>query len=308
MAMGKRIILFLATNFLVIVTISIVTSLLGLNGYLSAYGIDHAQLLVFCTIWGMGGAFISLLMSRAMAKWSLGVQLIQPSTTNPIERQLLEIVYALARKAKLPAMPEVGIYNSDDINAFATGPSKSRSLVAVSTGLLQRMRMNEIEGVLGHEIAHVANGDMVTMTLLQGVINAFVMFFARAIAYAVTFGRDNEQRGGSYIVYMLVQIVLEVVFMILGSIVVAWFSRWREYRADAGGANLAGTPNMVNALEALRRYTQERENEPVPAGLKTLMISDRRPKLMTLFASHPPLEERIARLSGRQTGSLANAR
>ncbi len=295
MALAKRIVLFLVVNALVVFTISIITSTLGLNSYLRDYGLDQGSLMVFCAVWGMGGAFISLLFSRAMAKWTMGVQIIDPATAEPELRELVQVVYRLSREVGLPQMPEVGVYQGQELNAFATGPTKSMALVAVSTGLLQRMNRDEVEAVLGHEISHVANGDMVTMTLLQGVVNAFVMFFARILAYALTAGRqsEGEQRGVNLGAYYLVQMLLEVVFMLLGSIVVAWFSRLREFRADAGGARLSGTRNMVNALQALKTYSEERA---VPANLKTLMISEGRSPLMNLFASHPPLDDRIARL------------
>ncbi|MCW5821294.1 MAG: protease HtpX [Cyanobacteria bacterium TGS_CYA1] len=293
--MAKRVVLFLLVNALVVFTISIITSSLGLNGYLRDYGLDQGSLMLFCAVWGMGGAFISLLMSRAMAKWTMNVQIIDSNTQDPELRELVEVIYRLSKQVGLTQMPEVGIYQGQELNAFATGPTKSMALVAVSTGLLQRMNRDEIEAVLGHEISHVANGDMVTMTLLQGVVNAFVMFFARILAYALTAGRqgDGEQRGVNLGAYYLVQMLLEIVFMLLGSIVVAWFSRLREFRADAGGAKLSGTRNMVNALQALKTYSEERA---VPANLKTLMISEGRSPLMNLFASHPPLDDRIARL------------
>lgn len=292
MAMARRIFLFLAVNVLVVMTITTILSLLGVRPYLTAYGLDYGQLAVFCLIWGMGGAFISLLMSRAIAKWSMGVQLIDSTTPDPAARELYSIVSDLARKANL-SMPEVGIYPADELNAFATGPSKNRALVAVSSGLLTRMRRGEIEGVLGHEISHVANGDMVTMTLLQGVVNAFVMFLAKVIAYAVTIGRDEENRGGT-LVYYLVDWVLQVVFMLFGSLIVSWFSRYREYRADAGGAQLASRDKMVAALEALRRNQelQYAGNSPV----STLQISAKPSGIMALFSSHPPLEDRIEKL------------
>src|SRR5579871_5702010 len=189
MAMLKRIFLFLALNFLVILMITFVLDLLNVRPFLSSHGLDMQSLLIFCLIWGMGGAFISLSLSRIMAKWMMGVQIVDPNTHDPELRHLLETVHKLARRSGLP-LPQVGIYRSNEVNAFATGPTKKRSLVAVSTGLLQRMKDNEIEGVLGHEISHIANGDMVTMTLLQGVVNAFVMFLARILAYAVSgFGR-----------------------------------------------------------------------------------------------------------------------
>src|SRR4051794_33069246 len=200
MAFMKRIVLFLALNFVVMITISVILSVLGIRGYITSAGIDYSQLMAFCLVWGMGGAFISLALSRVMAKWMMGVQVIDPNTRDPDLQQLLQTVYQLSRSAHLPALPEVGIYDSPEVNAFATGPTKSRALVAVSTGLLSRMSQDELEGVLGHEIAHVANGDMVTMTLLQGVVNAFAMFLSRAIAFAIAQSmrgdRDDRERGG----------------------------------------------------------------------------------------------------------------
>ena len=299
MAWFKRIFLFVAVNFLVIITISIVLQVLGIQPYLTAYGIDYGSLMAFCLVWGMGGALISLALSRAMAKWMMGVHLITSDTRDPQLQALLQIVYDLARAAHLPVMPEVGIYNSPELNAFATGPTKSRALVAVSSGLLSRMKREEIEGVLGHEIAHVANGDMVTMTLIQGVVNAFVMFLSRVIAFALMQAmrgeRDDRDRGFAGGSYFIVQFILEIMFMILGSIVVAWFSRWREFRADKGGARLAGRDSMIQALEALRRTYELVDPQAQPA-VQALKISSRPAGFMRFFSTHPPLEERIARL------------
>ena len=299
MAWFKRIFLFLAVNILVMTTISLLLHLLGVRPYLTAYGIDYTQLMAFCLVWGFGGAFISLAMSRMMAKWMMGVQVIDPNTRDAELARLVQTVHNLARAAHLPAMPEVGIYDSPEVNAFATGPTKARSLVAVSTGLLHRMGDDEIEGVLAHEISHVGNGDMVTMTLLQGVVNAFVMFLSRVIAFAISQAlrgeRDDRERGVGGMFFYLVQFALEIVFMILGSIVVAWFSRWREFRADAGGARLAGRQSMINALESLRR-TYELVDTTAQPAVQTLKINGRGTGLMRFFASHPPLEERIARL------------
>jgi heat shock protein HtpX len=298
MAWVKRIVLFMAVNALVMVTISILLQVLGVGPYLTAYGIDYASLVAFCLVWGMGGAFISLMLSRVMAKWMMGVQVIDPNVGDPVLSNLVQTVHNLARAAGLPKMPEVGIYDSPEVNAFATGPTKARSLVAVSTGLLDRMRRDEVEGVLGHEIAHIANGDMVTMTLLQGVVNAFAMFLSRAIAFAIEQamrGDRDRESGGSFGVRFLIQMVLEVVFMLLGSIVVAAFSRWREYRADAGGARLAGRQSMINALERLRQTYELVDTSAQPA-VQTLKISGRGTGLLALFASHPPLSERIERL------------
>lgn len=295
--MFKRIFLFLATNILVIATISIVTSILGLHGYLTAHGIDYTSLAVFCALWGTVGAFISLFMSKFIAKTSMGLTMIDPQRASSTEQQLLDIVYNLSRKVGLPAMPEVGIYQSAELNAFATGPSKNNALVAVSSGLLANMNRGEVEGVLGHEISHVANGDMVTMTLIQGVVNAFSMFLSRILAYAIStaMSRDEEGRenGFSILIFSLLTMVFDILFTILGSIVVAAFSRWREYRADAGGANLAGRNNMISALQRLRSAMGlEDDRAPAMAAFKI----SHRPSFLELFSSHPPLEKRIERL------------
>lgn len=294
----KRIGMFLVVNALVLTTISIILNMLGVKPYLGQYGLDYNSLIIFCLVWGMGGAFISLALSRMMAKWMMGVQIIHPDNTreDPQLRKLLYTVHELARAAKLPAMPEVGVYDSLEVNAFATGPTKSRSLVAVSSGLLNRMKAEEVRGVLGHEIAHIANGDMVTMTLIQGVINAFAMFLARIIAFAITMaGRKDSDSRGTPFSYYIVQMILEVVFMILGSIVVAWFSRYREYKADKGGAQLAGRENMIQALEALKQTLEEIDSSS-QTSVRALKISNRPNRVMKLFSTHPSLEERIGRL------------
>ncbi len=301
MQFAKRIILFLAVNALVIVTISLILNLLGVRPYLTAQGINYTSLMVFCLVWGMGGAFISLGLSRIMAKWSMGVRIIDSRNPDPGSQELLQTVYRLSQAAGLKKMPQVGIYESDEVNAFATGPTKSRSLVAVSTGLMRRMRRDEVEGVLGHEIAHIANGDMVTMTLVQGVVNAFVMFLARIIAFAIAqfLSRDEEEEGGgvSMLAFHLTTFVLEIAFTILGSVVVAFFSRFREYRADAGGARIAGRQNMINALEALRRtYEIVDPHTSQQAAYQTMKISGHPSGIMRFFSTHPPLEARIERL------------
>lgn len=294
MAIARRVLLFLIVNFLVITMLSIVTSIFGLDRYYTEYGLDYQSLAIMCLIWGMGGSFISLQLSRWSVKRAMGVQLIDPSTTDPNLRELLNIIQELVRKAGLPAMPEVGIYASNEINAFATGPSKSRSLVAVSTGLLSRMNRAEIEGVLGHEIAHIQNGDMVTMTLLQGIVNAFAMFGARVIAHVLMRGRDDQGRSGGFL-YFIVVMVLQTVFLLLGNIVVAWFSRWREYRADAGGARYAGRDKMTMALESLQRNLDQKVRGADPA-MNTLKISSTDGGFMRLWSSHPDLNDRITRL------------
>lgn len=295
MAFAKRIFLFLALNILVVTTISFVLNIFNVRPYFQAYGIDYKSLLIFCFVWGMGGAFISLALSRIMAKWMMGVQSIDPHTKDPQERQLLETVYRLARKANLSVMPEVGIFRSNEVNAFATGPTRSRALVAVSTGLLSRMKENEIEGVIGHEITHVANGDMVTMTLLQGVVNAFVMFLARVLAFALS-GLGKDRQRGSTMSYILFVYLFEVVFMILGSIIVASYSRYREFRADAGGARLAGKDAMISSLQTLRNLQDIKDPNEQPAMAAFKISHQGRKGLLRLFASHPPLEERIERL------------
>ena len=297
MTFFRRIFLFFVINALVIFTISILLRIFNVQPFLQAHGMSYTDLLAFCLIWGFGGAFLSLALSRKMAKWMMGVKLVDPRTTDPQGRDLIHVVYSLARSANLTVMPEVGIYESPEINAFATGPSRSRSLVAVSRGLLNKMSTDELEGVLGHEIAHIANGDMVTMTLVQGVINAFVMFLARVLAFALSsFGRGNQRSSSSGTYYMLV-FLFEIVFMVLGLLVIAAYSRFREFRADRGGAKLAGKQNMISALEALKK-TQEivdaRAQKPAFEAFK--ISTPKKPGFKHLFATHPPLDLRIERL------------
>lgn len=296
--MARRIFLFLCLNVVVLLTISLLLSLFNVQPYMSKYGLDMKQLLLFCAVWGFGGAFVSLALSRLMAKWAMGVQVIDPDTTNMQERRLLQLVHALAHKARLPKMPEVGIYDSPETNAFATGPSRSRALVAVSSGLLNTMNWEEIEGVLGHEISHVGNGDMVTMTLLQGVVNAFVMFFARVLAFALTrVGKrsDGSAEEPSPMVYNLLVFLFEIVFMLLGALVIAWFSRYREFRADAGGSSLAGKGKMVSALKCLQAVHETPDLKVEQPAFQAFKISNKK-GILHLFSSHPPLEMRIQRL------------
>lgn len=292
MKIGKRVFLFVAVNILIIATLSIVMALLGVRPYLDAKGINYQSLMIFCAIWGFGGAFISLAMSRMMAKWMMGVQVIDSNVQDPELRDLVRRVHEFAHKANLKVMPEVGIYESPELNAFATGPTKSRSLVAVSTGLLHNMDRGEVDGVLAHEVAHIANGDMVTMTLVQGVVNAFVMFLARVAGFFASQAVAEEKRP---MVQFAVVIVLEILLGILGMIVVAFFSRAREYRADAGGAHLSGRDNMVAALKRLKANYQLPPMEDQPA-LATLKISGKAGGMMKLFSTHPDLDDRIERL------------
>lgn len=297
--MLKRVLLFVLLNFLVIAMVSIVLSIFNVRPYLNSHGLDYTSLLVFCLVWGMAGAFISLALSRKMAKWTMGVQIIDPNTRNPDEAKLVETVYSLAREAGLPAMPEVGIFRSNEPNAFATGPTKSRSLVAVSTGLLSRMNAGDVKGVLGHEITHISNGDMVTMTLLQGVVNAFVMFLARALAYALSgLGRNRDNSSsGSYGTFMIFTFLFQTVFMVLGSMLICAFSRYREFKADAGGARLAGKENMIGALQSLQSLQQIQDPKADHPSVAALKISHpTKQGIIRFFATHPPLDERIARL------------
>lgn len=298
MAIAKRIFLFLAVNLLVVITLSIILSIFHVQPYLQGYGLNIQSLLIFCFIWGMGGAFISLALSRQMAKWMMGVHVINPDTADPDLRRLVATVHQLARDAHLPDMPEVGIFESLEPNAFATGPTKKRSLVAVSTGLLRRMSQKELEGVLAHEISHISNGDMVTMTLIQGIVNAFVMFLARLLAYIFSgMGRSRDGSSGSYFSYMIFVFIFEIVFMILGSIVVCWFSRFREFRADKGGADLTGKEKMIAALESLQRMQQIHDPHAEKPSFQAFKISTQRKSgFLMLFATHPPLEVRIERL------------
>jgi heat shock protein HtpX len=290
----KRVILFLATNLAVMVVLGVTASLLGVNRFLSANGLNLGMLLAFSALIGFGGAFISLLLSKTMAKWSTGARVID-SPSNSTEVWLVDTVARLAQRAGLP-MPEVAIYDGEP-NAFATGATKNSSLVAVSTGLLQGMTREEAEAVLAHEVAHIANGDMVTLTLIQGVVNTFVVFLSRVVGYLVdSFLRRGEENSGPGIGYMVTSMVCEIVFGLLASIIVAWFSRQREFRADAGAAQLLGTPSpMVNALRRLGSL----HSEPLPQSMAASGIAGGQGGWLALFATHPPLEERISALGGR---------
>jgi heat shock protein HtpX len=295
---AKRTVLFLVVNILVMLTLGIILSLFGVQQRLgNAY---YTTLLIICCAVGMGGAFISLLLSRFMAKMMLRVQVVDPNTTDQDEQWLVQTVYHLARSAHLSAMPEVGIYPSPEINAFATGPSEAQALVAVSSGLLHTMKPAEIEGVLGHEMTHIANGDMVTMTLIQGVVNTIAMFMGWVLAILLSQNsRGNDRRGGgSWFMQYMLQQLFQSVFMVLGSLVVAKFSRWREFRADAGGARLAGRDHMLLALRRLKVIHEEGADHAGPPNpaLQALQISGKSGGWMALLADHPPIEERIARL------------
>ncbi|WP_410497661.1 protease HtpX [Chitinibacter sp. S2-10] len=286
----KRTILLIATNIAVMVVLGIVVSVLGLNRFMSANGLNLPMLLMFAGVMGFGGAFISLAMSKTMAKWSTGAQVIE-RPRNQDEQWLFDTVARLAQRAQI-AMPEVAIYEGEP-NAFATGPSKNNSLVAVSTGLLYSMTHREIEAVLAHEVAHVKNGDMVTLTLIQGVVNTFVFFLARVVGYLVdSFLRKDEESSGPGIAYMITVIICDIVFGILASVIVMYFSRQREFRADAGAAQLMGeTAPMVDALRRLGGMAPN----ALPSNMAASGISDKA-GWSSLFSSHPSMEERIAAL------------
>ena len=285
----KRIILFIATNLAVVLVLSIVLRLFGLDRALASQGIAYGPLLVYSLVVGFTGAIISLLMSKSIAKWSTGAQTID-TPRNEAEAWLLETVRKLAAGVNIQ-MPEVAIYEGA-ANAFATGAFKNSALVAVSTGLLQSMNREEVEAVLGHEISHVANGDMVTLTLIQGVVNTFVVFLSRIVGSIVdrTVFRTERGTGPGYFITVM---VCQIVFGIAASLIVAWFSRWREFRADAGSARLLGPQPMINALRRLGGI----EAGQLPQSMQAFGIAGGG-GLMALFASHPPLEERIAALQG----------
>ena len=285
----KRIALFLVTNLAVIVVLGIVASLLGVNRFLTAEGLNLGMLLGFAAVIGFGGAFISLLISKPMAKWSTKAQVINQST-DPTHRWIVGTVERFAQKAGIN-MPEVAIYDGEP-NAFATGAFKNSALVAVSTGLLHSMSRDEVEAVIGHEVAHVANGDMVTMTLIQGVMNTFVVFISRVIGYFVDRVILKNERGVG-IGYYITTIVMDIVLGVLAAVVVAWFSRQREYRADAGAAQLMGRKQpMINALARLGGM----DPGQLPKTVANMGISSRPSGMMALLSSHPPIEDRIRAL------------
>ena len=289
----KRIVLFLATNLAVVLVLSLSASLLGINRFLTANGLNLPMLLAFAALMGFGGAFISLWLSKPIAKWSTKARVIsQPA--NATEAWLLNTVEGQARTAGIK-MPEVAVYKGEP-NAFATGPTRNGSLVAVSTGLLASMSQEEVEAVLAHEVAHIANGDMVTLTLVQGVVNTFVVFLARVVGYAVDqmLRRNDSEQSGPGIGYMVTVVVCEILFGILASIIVMYFSRQREFRADRGAARILGRPQPM--IAALRRLGGLAEGE-LPKNMAAFGISGK--GALSLFSSHPPIEARIAALQAQ---------
>ncbi|MEA3275311.1 MAG: protease HtpX [Pseudomonadota bacterium] len=293
----KRILLFVATNFAVLFVISVVFKLLGFEGLLQANNVDLnlGAVLVYAALIGFAGSLISLFMSKGMAKRSMGVQIIEQPTT-PFERWLMDTVAGQAQASGIE-MPDVGIFDSPDPNAFATGWNRNDALVAVSTGLLQHMTKDEVEAVVGHEISHVANGDMVTLTLVQGVVNTFVVFLSTVIGHVVDRVVFKTEQGHGP-AYFIVSIIAQVLLSILATMIVMWFSRYREFRADAGGARLTSNRKMADAL---RRLQMAHEPQDLPSGeFAAFGINGGIGEgLKRLFMSHPPLEERIAALQGR---------
>ncbi|MGD8614993.1 MAG: protease HtpX [Gammaproteobacteria bacterium] len=301
----RRTLLFAATNLAVLTLLSVVLNLLGVDQWLyrEGFGLNLHALLVFSAIFGMGGAFVSLALSKWMARTAMGVKVIERPATYQ-QQWLVATVASLSRKAGI-GTPEVGIFQSDAPNAFASGMSRDDALVAVSSGLLARMQLSEIEAVLGHEITHIANGDMVTMGLLQGVINTFVIFLARVVGYVVDRSLFGDERGMG-MGYFLTTIVAQIFLSLFATLIVMAFSRWREYRADAGGARLAGRSNMIAALRRLQAVHGARD---LPGNLAAFGISGRSDgALARLFMSHPPLAERISALERSASGPRGAAR
>jgi heat shock protein HtpX len=286
----KRVFLFVVTNVAVLVVLSIAARLLGVDRVLTDQGLNYGALLAFCAVFGMGGSVISLLISKWMALRSTGARVIEQAG-NEKEAWLLQTVSHQAQAAGI-GMPQVAIFPSDAPNAFATGARRDAALVAVSEGLLQRMKPDEVEAVLGHEISHIANGDMVTLTLIQGVVNTFVLFLSRLVGYWVDRVLLRNERGHG-LGFFVTTLVAQVIFGIAASIIVMWFSRQREFRADSGGARLSGREKMIAALERLRAQS---DPEPLPDSMAAFGISGKKTGISRLFMTHPPLEERIERL------------
>ena len=288
----KRFGFMIVLNLLIMVTITVIMNVFNIQPYIGSLGINYGSMMVYCALWGFGGSFISLLLSKFMAKKMMGVQIIDPNSNNNSDQMwLIQTVHRIALHANLPKMPEVGIYEGAEMNAFATGPSKSNSLVAVSSGILQRMNKTELEGVLAHEVAHIANGDMVTMTLVQGMVNAFGMFLARIAGHFLSTLVDEEK---APMVRMIATLILDVIFNFLGMFLVSYISRQREYRADSGAAGLSGKEKMIAALLKLQNETAPLLAEKSPVA--TMQISNRRTGFIALLSTHPDLQDRIDRL------------
>lgn len=295
----RNIVFMLLVNLGIILTLSFVLRITGLDRALYGYGANYTGLAIFCLFWGMGGAIISLLLSKTIVKWTMGVKVFAPGTGSQQVQKLYEILRKVSMAAGLKKVPEFGIYESPEMNAFATGPSASHSLVAVSTGLIEKMTDDEIEGVIAHEVAHIKNGDMVTMTLIQGIVNAMVMFLARIIAFAAT--SNIERESNRYWARFAIISLCEIVLGLLGVLVTAWFSRYREFRADAGGAKYSHPRKMIAALEALqRRFEPVDARAPQLAAFK--ISTGTKGGFLSLISTHPPLSLRIAKLKQNSLG------
>ncbi|NGX30938.1 MAG: Protease HtpX [Chlamydiae bacterium] len=285
----KRLLLFFVVNFLVLTTITFIIQMLGLD---QSLGFSTQALFIFCLLYGSLGSFISLLLSKRIVRWIMRIKMIPSNTHVESEKQLYAMVENLSKKAGLKSVPEIGIFQSPEMNAFATGPSKNNSLVAISSGLLENMDTKKIEAILGHEMGHIVNGDMVTMALIQGIINAFVMFFARIFAHVVLSGRNNRGRVNPWGYYLLVQL-FQFVFALLGFMIVAGFSRRREYRADKKGAEFTSKEQMIGALEHLKTSVEDRQLNH--ASVNAFKIHTR-VKWLEFLSTHPPLDKRIQAL------------
>jgi heat shock protein HtpX len=298
--MLKRVALFLATNLAIILVISLVFSIFNIQPYLTQYGLNYQSLLIYALIIGFTGSFVSLFISKWMAIHAFNVRLID-KPENDAELWLMTEIGKLARQRNI-SMPDVGIYESPEPNAFATGWNKNKALVAVSTGLLQSMNKAEVEGVLGHEISHVANGDMVTLALIQGVVNTFVIFFARIAAFFVAqfFRRDGEGQAHDGFVYYGVALFFELFFGILATFIVMWFSRYREFRADAGSARYVGQDKMIKALQRLQQLMDKAPEDDRAPAFNTMKIAGHNNRWLALFSSHPPIEKRIEALEKKR--------
>jgi heat shock protein HtpX len=296
--MLKRLAIMFAVSMLISMTVAILMSVLGVGHYIAGGALQYGNLFILCLLWGMIGSGMSLLLSKMIAKWTMGVQIV---TENGPHAQLVQTVHRLSRRAGLTKMPEVGIYQSPEVNAFATGPSRNNSLVAVSTGLLSRMDDHSVEGVLAHEVAHIANGDMVTMTLVQGVVNAFVMFFSRIAAFALSQAmrkEDDDSPQSPWVTFGLTMF-FDMLFGFLAYPIIAWFSRYREFKADKGGADLAGREKMIAALESLKNaYPQLATSTSENPNFRSMQISSKT-GFLALMSTHPPLDARIAALKAK---------
>jgi heat shock protein HtpX len=295
----RRIFLFLILNLIICFTASFILSLTGLNKYLQQHQIQPFYLFFVFLVYGMTGAFISLMLSKTIAKWAMKIKIITPYDCSTEGMLLKKIIHNLSQKAQLQKAPEIGIFISPTPNAFATGPTCNNSLVAVSSGLLSKLNEEELEAVIGHEIAHIKNGDMVTMTLLQGVVNTFVIFLSYTISQLIAMNTRRGRQEHNFGVYLISRLVLDVIFMLIGSIILCTFSRHREYKADLGGAALSSKEKMIRALRRLQETSKNIEKEDTPQSVAALMCNGKS-SFMELFSTHPPIEKRVSALEKAQ--------